>query len=159
MFPALRHAPPQRVLFQPDVSTPTPRQTRQSTGALNNSPQPGTTTNAYGTSEAAVTIANYQPRTAVPSTMKPVVTPATNPDYFKNLRNRYLMNRQGRSQPFKGMMLPGSKRSPPVVFSLRLHHISWIPGAQYLYSRAPFIEIRCTRGRSVCAASYGQNIS
>jgi len=64
---SLRHAPPQRVLFQPESST---RQTRQSTGHLTSSQA-----NGYGTSGAAMTIANYEPRTAVPATMKPVVTP------------------------------------------------------------------------------------
>src|SRR5690242_2967594 len=59
---SLRHAPPQRVLFQPESSA---RQTRQSAGHLNS---PGL--NGYGTSAAAVAIANYEPRTNIPLALK-----------------------------------------------------------------------------------------
>ena len=54
-------------------------------------------------------IANYEPRSAVPSNMKPVVTPANNPDHFRNLRMKTVVNRKNRPQPVRGMMLPGSK--------------------------------------------------
>lgn len=103
---ALRHQPPQRQLFQPEMST---RQTRQSTGAIP-SPQPGAYANgAYGTSGAAMIIANHEPRTAVPSNMKPVVTPANNPEHFRQLRIKNIVNRRNKPHPVRGMMLPGSK--------------------------------------------------
>jgi chromatin structure-remodeling complex subunit RSC9 len=139
----LRHAPPQRVLFQPDVSAP--RQTRQSTGAMN-SPQPGSSSSALGTSDAAMTIANYQPRTAVPSSMKPVVTPATNPDYFRNLRNRYILSKHSRSQPYKGMMLPGTGYPGPNIYIRALHSLQSGVPEEEAYALHHMVKISHERG-------------
>jgi chromatin structure-remodeling complex subunit RSC9 len=84
------------------------RQTRQATGTLN-SPQPNTNGSFYGTSGAAMAIANYEPRPALPSNVKPVSTPANNPEYFRQLRLRHIVNRRNKPQQPKGMMLPGSE--------------------------------------------------
>ncbi|KAF2203584.1 hypothetical protein GQ43DRAFT_478934 [Delitschia confertaspora ATCC 74209] len=141
---SLRHAPPQRVLFQPDITAP--RQTRQSTGSMN-SPQPGALTNGmFGTSDAAMTIANYQPRTAVPSTMKPVVTPATNPDYFRNLRERYIAKRPARGQPVKGMMLPGTGYPGPNIYIRVLQSLQSGVPAEEAYALHHMVKISYERG-------------
>lgn len=51
----------------------------------------------------------YEPRTAVPVNLKPVLTPANNPDHFRNMRMKNIVNRKNRPVPMRGMMLPGSK--------------------------------------------------
>lgn len=60
-----------------------------------------------------MTIANYEPRAAVPSSMKPVMTPANNPEHFRQLRMKYVVNRKAKSRPINGMMLPGSEFDVP----------------------------------------------
>jgi chromatin structure-remodeling complex subunit RSC9 len=65
----------------------------------------------YATSGAAATIASYEPRLPVPSAVKPVTTPANNPDHFRQMRQRIAAAKiaaKGFQQP-RGMMLPGSK--------------------------------------------------
>ncbi|KAF2267519.1 hypothetical protein CC78DRAFT_613955 [Lojkania enalia] len=140
---ALRHAPPQRVLFQPEMST---RQTRQSTGHLP-SPQPGAHTNGiYGTSGAAMTIANYEPRAAAPSNMKPVVTPANNPEHFKNLRMKHIVNRMNRPQPLRGMMLPGTGFPGPNIYIRALHALRSRNPEEEAYALHHLVKISHERG-------------
>jgi hypothetical protein len=108
---ALRQQPPQRVLFGAAQDS-AGRQTRGS--ANHNSPTPGSNTvnGTYGANGAAFTIANYEPRQPHASTMKPVTTPANNPDYFRSQAKRLLAARKsahGYLQPRGPMMLPGSK--------------------------------------------------
>lgn len=82
-----------------------------------NSPTPGSgsahaqTNGIYGSTGAAMTIANYEPRPPLPSAVKPVATPGNNPEHFRNIRNRLAAaSRASRGvQQHKGMMLPGSK--------------------------------------------------
>jgi chromatin structure-remodeling complex subunit RSC9 len=116
----LRQAPPQRVLYQPDLSS-----TRQSRNAANH-PQPsqnmtGTTSagQAYNmssnSSSNSFKIENYEPRPQIPLTLRPVLTPASNPTLFKEkvkrIRDAHIA-RTGRSSllSYQGMMLPGSKQ-------------------------------------------------
>jgi chromatin structure-remodeling complex subunit RSC9 len=98
----LRHAPPQRVLYgqQPEL-----KQTRS--GYAYNSPIPG---QANGFNGAAVSIANYEPRPAPPTMVRPVMTPSNNAQYFRDLARRHkesLRRNRGLVIP-KGMMLPGT---------------------------------------------------
>ena len=113
----LRQAPPQRVLFQPDLSSS--RQTRH-TPNHTQSPQPLTTsTNSgytYNTSfnpnSTSFNIANYEPRPQIPLTLRPVLTPGNNPTIFKDRIKKVReaqAARLGKTPPsYKGMMLPGS---------------------------------------------------
>ena len=139
---ALRHAPPQRVLFQPEVSK---RETRQSTGNMN-SPQPGQSNGVYGTSGAAMTIASYEPRTAVPSTMKPVSTPANNPEYFNQLRRKQIVNRKNRPIPLKGMMLPGTGFPGPNIYVRALHALRSKEPEEEAYALHHLVKISHERG-------------
>ena len=117
--PGLRQAPPQRVLFQPNLSSS--RQVRQSSGHLQ-SPQPHTAiSSSYNhnpssnPNSVSFSIANYEPRPQIPLTLRPVTTPGNNPAQFKeNLRRvrEATAAKLGKSIPSsKGMMLPGSKLS------------------------------------------------
>lgn len=108
---ALRHAPPQRVLFGAQADGSAGRQTRGS--ANQNSPTPGSTgaNGTYGSNGAAFTIANYEPRAVVASTVKPITTPANNPQYYRDKAKQILLARKaakGYSKPRGPMMLPGS---------------------------------------------------
>jgi len=68
----------------------------------------------YGMNGASLTIANYEPRQQVPSAVKPVTTPANNPDHFKNIRAKLeAAKRLSRGVQHKGMMLPGSTSMSP----------------------------------------------
>ena len=114
----LRQAPPQRVLFQPDLSSS--RQIRHASGHLH-SPQPVAATSAgsylnnpsSNPNSMSFSIANYEPRPQMPLTLRGVITPGNNPTLF---RERQRISREaragklGNSTPsYKGMMLPGSK--------------------------------------------------
>ncbi|KAJ4295412.1 Chromatin structure-remodeling complex protein rsc9 [Kalmusia sp. IMI 367209] len=136
---SLRHAPPQRVLFQPEMSR---RETRQSTGHLN-SPQPN---GIYSTSGAAMTIANYEPRTNVPSTMKPVNTPSNNPDYFNSLKRKFIVNRKNRAVPLKGMMLPGTGFPGPNIYIRALHALRSKEPEEEAYALHHLVKISHERG-------------
>ena len=114
----LRQAPPQRVLFQPDLSSS--RQTRHASGHLQ-SPQPVATTSAASylsnassnPNSMSFSIANYEPRPQMPLTLRGVITPGNNPTLFKErqrISREARAGKLGTSAPsYKGMMLPGSK--------------------------------------------------
>lgn len=135
---ALRHAPPQRVLFQPEVTT---RQTRQSTGHQN-SPH----VNGYGTSAAAMTIANYEPRTALPATMKAVVTPSNQLESYVQSRKKYILNRRNRPVPPKGMMLPGTGFPGPNIYIRALHALRSKEPEEEAYALHHLVKISHERG-------------
>ncbi len=114
----LRQAPPQRVLFQPNLSSS--RQTRHSSGNTH-SPQPAAPTSggaySYNASSnpnnMSFTIANYEPRPQMPLTLRGVITPGNNLSLFKE-RQRTMKEatapKSAKSLPsHKGLMLPGSK--------------------------------------------------
>jgi len=120
----LRHAPPQRVLFQNDMSTT--RQTRNQ-AMMGASPTP-TSSYPYGVSNGISayasnqpqTLANYEPKQQIPLTLRPVNTPANNPEAFKALelarRDRILAKYTGASSMPKGMMLPGTGFTGPSIY-------------------------------------------
>ncbi|KAF2621615.1 hypothetical protein BU25DRAFT_443700 [Macroventuria anomochaeta] len=135
---SLRHAPPQRVLFQPESST---RQTRQSTGHLN-SPQ----LNGYGTSAAAVAIANYEPRTNIPLALKQVITPSNNLDAYVASRKKYIVNRKNRPVPLKGMMLPGTGFPGPNIYIRALHALRSKEPEEEAYALHHLVKISHERG-------------
>jgi chromatin structure-remodeling complex subunit RSC9 len=74
---------------------------------MQNSPTPGYWN---GTNGAAVTIANYEPKQAAPTMVRPVPTPSNNPTFFRDLARRQKdSQRRHRGYPIpKGMMLPGT---------------------------------------------------
>ena len=105
----LRHAPPQRVLFGQQAESGG-RTTRSALGQTD-SPTPGMN-GVYGNSGAAMTISNYEPRTQVPATVKPVWTPSSQPAHYRDLARSMLAKRRNarptghvRGTP----MLPGSE--------------------------------------------------
>jgi chromatin structure-remodeling complex subunit RSC9 len=135
---ALRQAPPQRVLFNPDAGR---RETRQSTGQ--NSPQPNGT---YSASGAAATIANYEPRTAHPSGVKPVITPSNNPEHFNALRKKNIADRRNRPVPLKGMMLPGTGFPGPNIYLRALHALRSKEPEEEAYALHHLVKISHERG-------------
>ena len=111
----LRQAPPQRIPFQPDVSSS--RQVRHSSGHAQ-SPQPAATTHTgynYSASSnpnsASFTIANYEPRPQMPLTLRPIVTPSYNAAMFEERQKLARLARKVElglvSPSTKGMMKPG----------------------------------------------------
>ena len=114
-FPGLRQAPPQRIPFQPDVSSS--RQVRHSSGHAP-SPQPASVAHTgynYSASSnpnsASFTIANYEPRPQMPLTLRPIVTPSYNAAMFEERQKLARMARKVElgliSPSTKGMMKPG----------------------------------------------------
>ncbi|KAF1811877.1 hypothetical protein P152DRAFT_436752 [Eremomyces bilateralis CBS 781.70] len=107
---SLRHNPPQRALFQPDVLP-----ARQSRTSINQTQSPTpvaasqqpTTNGVSSVPPNSVVLANYDPKPQVPSAVKPVNTPSNNPELFRQLRER-----QTAKKPFpgvqKGLMMPGT---------------------------------------------------
>jgi len=112
---ALRQAPPQRVLFQPDTSAA--RHARQSSAqAASPVPQTGNYSGINGLSNptmSAGALLGYEPKQQLPLTLRPVLTSGNNPDQFKAnqkaLRDALLATRSKTVPPVKGLMLPGSK--------------------------------------------------
>lgn len=114
----LRQAPPQRVLFQSDVTT---RSTRNNIPA---SPTPGSTypsgtSNGYN-SNLPMTLANYEPKQQIPLTLRAVNTPSNNPEAFKLMelarRDAILAKYPASSRQPKGMMLPGTGFTGPSIY-------------------------------------------
>jgi chromatin structure-remodeling complex subunit RSC9 len=135
---SLRHAPPQRQLFQPESST---RQTRQAAGH-----QPSSQANGYGTSGAAMTIANYEPRSAAPATMKPVVTPSNQLDTYIQSRKKYILNRRNKPVPLKGMMLPGTGFPGPSIYIRALNALRSRQPEEEAYALHHLVKISHERG-------------
>ncbi|KAI4137715.1 MAG: hypothetical protein LQ341_005016 [Variospora aurantia] len=111
----LRQAPPQRVLFQPDVSSS--RQTRTAT-SRGQSPQP--TTSAPGNSYSAASqhsmpnsISNYEPRPPMPLTLRGVVTPANNSTRFYQ---QVAQSQVGQKRKAKDMTKPGCGYDGPNIY-------------------------------------------
>ena len=142
---ALRHAPPQRVLFQPDLSSG--RQTRSVNQA--HSPTPGLINGVHGMMNgASVTIANYEPRPLIPSSVRPVTTPSNNPEHYRILKRKWEAARNGRRgiQSTKGMMLPGTGFPGPNIYVRALLALqSHIPG-EVSYALHHLVKISHERG-------------
>jgi chromatin structure-remodeling complex subunit RSC9 len=147
----LRQAPPQRVLFQPDL----PRQTRHASTAASNTPQVprGASTSYNPTSNPdgmSVAVANYEPRPQMPLTLRPVITPGNNPSEFARrqrlLREQAANNgRQFVPQNTK-MMLPGTGFEGPNIYVRCLMALkSGIPAEQD-YALHHLVKISMERG-------------
>ncbi|EMC99591.1 hypothetical protein BAUCODRAFT_101507 [Baudoinia panamericana UAMH 10762] len=111
----LRQAPPQRVLFQPDLASG-----RQTRGQMNAtiSPAPGLNGALSSMSNGATsTLANYEPSQSYPLSLKPVITPANNPDYYRNERKRKAEAMAGPlAKKYKNIMLPGTGFIGPNIY-------------------------------------------
>ena len=116
----LRQAPPQRVLFQPDLN---PARQSRNTGNQLTSPSPGTMAAnglshpSYLTNGTNTTLANYEPRQQYPLSLKPVTTPANNPDLYRLKRKQQQDATASQiAKRFKGIMLPGTGFNGPNIY-------------------------------------------
>ena len=119
----LRQQPPQRVLFQPDLTSS--RQIRHPSGHLP-SPQPPNvaamqTAYNYASSNptsSTFSIANYEPRPQMPLTLRPIVTPSNNYPLFqaqiKKIRDAKLAS-LGLA-PSSSVMKPGAGFEGPNIY-------------------------------------------
>lgn len=115
----LRQQPPQRVLFQPEVGSS--RNTRGHNHVSHNSPTPGAMNGVVNaaalTNGTSSTLASYEPSQAYPLSLKPVVTPANNPDFYRNERKRKLEASAGPlAKKYKNIMLPGTGFIGPNIY-------------------------------------------
>ena len=117
----LRQQPPQRILFQPDLTAA--RQTRGQGQPGYGSPAPGASTangimNASSlTNGASSTLASYEPSQSYPLSLKPVITPANNPEFYRNERKRKLEANAGPlAKKYKNIMLPGTGFIGPNIY-------------------------------------------
>ena len=113
----LRQAPPQRVLFQPDLTSG--RQTR-GIAQVSNSPVPGSSTNMYNsslTNGASATLASYEPPQSYPLSLKPVITPANNPEHYRtSLKRKAEANAGPLARKYRNIMLPGTGFIGPNIY-------------------------------------------
>jgi chromatin structure-remodeling complex subunit RSC9 len=115
----LRQAPPQRVLFQPDLTSG-----RQTRGQVQASNSPAPTSGGNGimnasslTNGASSTLANYEPSQSYPLSLKPVTTPANNPDFYRNERKRKAEANAGPlAKKYRNIMLPGTGFIGPNIY-------------------------------------------
>ncbi|KAF7191353.1 Chromatin structure-remodeling complex subunit rsc9 [Pseudocercospora fuligena] len=115
----LRQQPPQRVLFQPEVGSS--RQTRGQNHVSHNSPTPGAMNGVVNASSltngTSSTLASYEPSQAYPLSLKPVITPANNPEFYRNERKRKLEATAGPlAKKYKNIMLPGTGFIGPNIY-------------------------------------------
>jgi chromatin structure-remodeling complex subunit RSC9 len=125
----LRQAPPQRVLFQPEMSSRTPRHVPPPTSSAPPPPRGASTSHnpSSNPENMSAAVANYEPRPPMPLTLRPVITPANNPTEFarrqKAMRERDAMVLQQRpmmtgsaavSNP--RIMLPGTGFDGPNIY-------------------------------------------
>lgn len=116
----LRHQPPQRVLFQPDLTSA--RQTRGQMQTGTGSPAPGSGVNgnmnaAYLSNGASATLASYEPSQSYPLSLKPVTTPASNPDFYRSERKRKAEANAGPlAKKYRNIMLPGTGFIGPNIY-------------------------------------------
>ena len=107
-----------------------------------NSPQ----LNGYGTSAAAVAIANYEPRTNIPLALKQVITPSNNLDAYVASRKKYIVNKKNRPVPLKGMMLPGTGFPGPNIYIRALHALRSKEPEEEAYALHHLVKISHERG-------------
>ncbi|THW92751.1 hypothetical protein D6D15_02888 [Aureobasidium pullulans] len=107
----LRHAPPQRVLFQPEVNPSRTRNQGQHPSQPPASPSP-----AYNNT-TPMTLATYEPQQQVPLTLKPVTTPANNSEYYR-LKRKQQQEAQAShvAKKHRGLMLPGTGFIGPNIY-------------------------------------------
>lgn len=116
----LRQQPPQRQLFQPDLTSG--RQTRGQHQVSHASPTPVSGVNGYAhgpslTNGASATLASYEPSQAYPLSLKPVITPANNPEFYRNERKRKLEADAGPlARKYRNIMLPGTGFIGPNIY-------------------------------------------
>lgn len=116
----LRQQPPQRQLFQPDLTSG--RQMRGQHQGSHASPTPGAGVNGNMhssslTNGASATLASYEPSQAYPLSLKPVITPANNPEFYRNERKRKLEANAGPlAKKYRNIMLPGTGFIGPNIY-------------------------------------------
>ncbi|SMR51088.1 unnamed protein product [Zymoseptoria tritici ST99CH_1E4] len=116
----LRQQPPQRQLFQPEAN---PGRNIRTQGQIPQaSPTPhamanGTSYAPPATHGASATLASYEPSQAYPLSLKPVITPANNPEFYRNERKRKLEASSGPlAKKYKNIMLPGTGFIGPNIY-------------------------------------------
>jgi chromatin structure-remodeling complex subunit RSC9 len=123
----LRQQPPPRVLFQPEMNSRQPRapqSTFPNSLSVQNSPIPATTVNMNGipgyppvTNGTSSLLSSWEPSRPAPLTLKPVVTPANNPDFYRNERKRKLEAAAGPlARKYRNIMLPGTGFIGPNIY-------------------------------------------
>lgn len=124
----LRQQPPPRVLFQPDVGSSrqsrTPQQNFPNSVSVQNTPVPVNTANINGmpgyppvTNGTSSLLSSWEPSRPAPLTLKPVVTPANNPDFYRNERKRKLEAAAGPlARKYRNIMLPGTGFIGPNIY-------------------------------------------
>ncbi|KAK5113339.1 hypothetical protein LTR62_003438 [Meristemomyces frigidus] len=113
----LRQAPPQRVLFQPDTTAS--RQARGGQGNTTSSPTPGLNGFPSNTISLAAssTLASYEPAQSYPLSLKPVTTPANNPEYYRLAAKRKAETMTGPlAKKYRNIMLPGTGFIGPNIY-------------------------------------------
>ncbi|MCJ1309828.1 Chromatin structure-remodeling complex protein rsc9 [Agyrium rufum] len=152
----LRQAPPQRVLFQPDVSSTrqprhsstqmqSPQPTPSATAILNHVYNPASNPNSM-----SFNIASYEPRPQMPLTLRSVLTPSSNHNLFQDkvrLLREANAQRMGRGSPVvKGMMLPGTGFDGPNIYVRTLHALRSSVPEEQAYALHHLVKISHERG-------------
>ncbi|KAL8945899.1 MAG: hypothetical protein Q9222_007627 [Ikaeria aurantiellina] len=143
----LRQAPPQRVLFQPDLTSS--RQTRGGTGH-GQSPQP-TSGSSPGYTPSATSnqnnmphsISNYEPRPPMPLTLRGVTTPANNSTRFYQQVKQL---QAGQKRKAKDMTTPGCGFGGPNIYVRTLQSLRSGIIAEQHYALHHLVKISHERG-------------
>ena len=144
----LRQAPPQRVLFQPDLTSG--RQVRLQGQTSQGSPAPLPLANGMPSSVVngtSSTLASYEPLQSYPLSLKPVITPANNPEHYRNERKRKAEANAGPlAKKYRNIMLPGTGfLGPNIYVRAQLSLQSGIPDEEQ-YALHHLVKISHERG-------------
>ncbi|KAK5136739.1 hypothetical protein LTR08_002035 [Meristemomyces frigidus] len=141
----LRQAPPQRVLFQPDLAAGkrgmVPGSAMVPAGATGMQ-HPASLING-----ASATLANYEPSQSYPLSLKPVTTPANNPEFYRNERKRKAEANAGPlAKKYRHIMLPGAGFIGPSIYDrTQMALMSGVPGEEE-YALHHLVKISHERG-------------
>ena len=153
LFVGLRQQPPQRVLFQPDVSSS--RNVRHSSGHAQ-SPQPTSGSNTHtgynysNPNSSFFSITNYEPRAQIPMTLRPITTPGNNHPAFKaqlkRARDQKRILLGITSPPTQGMMKPGAGFEGPNIYVRTLQGLRSPVPEEQSYALHHLVKISHERG-------------
>jgi chromatin structure-remodeling complex subunit RSC9 len=103
----------------------------------------------YNSNGAAFTIANYEPRSVIASSVKPVYTPANAPDHYRQLAKKMLASRKtgrGQTQIRRPDMLPGTGFTGPNIYVRALLALQSGEPAEVRYALHHLVKISHERG-------------
>lgn len=156
----LRHAPPQRQLYQSDLTNPRriPLPNGQLASPVSTPQFPYNDTNPAPVFAIPPALAAYEPKQQLPLTLRPIMTPANNYEQFKleqkRIRDGALARLSKTATLPKGMMLPGTGFPGPNIYARTLLSLQSNVLEEQEYALHHLVKISHERGDKYCFNSF-----